>query len=107
MMTRRKMLGLLNRLMRKHTQGLFRDAYWEPISKIFAEFDQAEIEYEIVKTQYMHDANGTPNGKRWWVTVLFVNERGFRTEIDVTIITSGAGTVADPLAVYDVVAYAS
>lgn len=107
MTTRRKMLGLLNRLMRKYTQGLFRDDYWEPIGKIFAEFDHAEIEYEIVKTQYMHDGHGTPNGKRWWVTVLFVNERGFRTGIEVVIITSGAGTVADPLSVYDVVAYAS
>jgi len=103
-----KAIKIVNNVIgRVNTRGIFDDAYWRPINKIFAAFGKNDLPYTIEKTRYDKDVNGNPATKRWWVEIPFTNERGREHIIYVHIVASGAGTVDEPLSRYDVVAYAS
>ena len=103
-----KAIHIVNNVIRKvNTRGFFSDSHWKPIHKIFSQFSKNDLPYSIEKTRYDKDDNGEPATKRWWVEIPFINERGREQVIHVHIIASGAGTVAEPLSTYDVVAYAT
>jgi len=106
-MRKSKVVNIINKLLQKHSRGIFHDDSWRPVHKIFSELDKNDIPYVIEKTQYTKDENGNPASKRWWVEVDFMNDRGHLAKVYIAIVASGAGTVAEPLSSYDLAAYAS
>ena len=86
------------------TPGIFSDDNWEAVYKVLARLTRAcemhGLEWVMNNTRYFHDENGNPCRKVWTFTVT-----DGRRESTGVIIAAGAGTVADPLCRYDVVAY--
>jgi hypothetical protein len=106
-MKNREAKKFVNNLLHRHTKGFFNDDYWQPITKTFKELSRHGIEYVIEKTQYLKNDDGAPSAKIWSFTIEFYNDKSRKTTLYGTITASGAGTVADPLSRYDVVAYVS
>jgi hypothetical protein len=106
-MTKQRAIRNVNKILGKLTGGLFSDDYWKPINDTFKLLSRAGIDYKITKTQYTKNSDGVPESKRWNFEIEFVNNRGRVNKLYGVIVASGAGTVADPLSRYDVVAYAS
>lgn len=100
----KRQVGLL---MRKFTNGLFRDQYWAPVNAIFKALSSAQIDWTLTKSEYRKDSSGVPTSKEWLFTIDFVNKRGKLDKLYGVIVASGAGSVSDPLGVYDLVAYVS
>lgn len=97
----------VNGLLSRHTKGLFKDTSWEPIHKTFAELSRHGIELSKESNRYVTDEKGTPTSKRWEFQIEFVNQKGRDSVLYGVVVASGAGSVADPLDRYDVVAYVS
>ena len=57
--------------------------------------------------RYEHDAEGRMIRKTWKYEIPFVNQNGKPDQVYLAITAAGAGSVEDPLDVYDVTAYAS
>ena len=103
---KRDVLSTLNRLLDPLTKGLHRDQYWAPIQSIRKMFEQRDIPAMPVSNQYEKE-NGRDVRKVWLYEVPFINQHGQPDKVYIRIVASGSGPVDDPLAVYDVVAYAS
>lgn len=103
----RKVVSLVNAVIdRAPTRGVFRDQYWQGVKAVWKTLDQQNIPYTISSAKYEHE-NGVPVRKVWLFEVPFINDGG-RPEVAYGRVTaSGAGSVDDPLAAYDVVAYVS
>lgn len=111
-LSRRKALTLVNAVMDKApTGGFFRDEYWQGIKAVWKALEAADIAFGITKSDYEYEsgeAHGrTPIRKVWTFEVPFVNEKGRQEIIYGRVVAGGAGSVDDPLARYDVVAYAT
>lgn len=104
-----KVVNLVNHLIDPHTKGFFRDEYWTPVAAIRKELDRNGIEYTALPGTgtYTHNQDGKPISKSWKYEIEFVNDRGNLDAVYLHITASGAGSVADPMGVYDVVAYAN
>jgi hypothetical protein len=103
---KRDVLNTLNRLLDPFTKGLHRDQYWAPIQSIRKMFEQRDIPAMSVSNQYEKE-NGQDVRKVWLYEVPFINQNGQPDKVYIRIVASGSGPVDDPLAQYDVVAYAS
>jgi len=106
-MNNREARKFVNKLLDRHTRGLFSDQYWTPVTKTFKELGSHGVEYSITKREYLEDRNGSPSAKVWTFEMEFVNDKGRATKLYGRITASGAGTVEDPLSRYDLVAFAS
>ena len=86
------------------TPGLFSDESWEAIHGVFDRLTKVceanGFEWHLAGTKYFHDSTGSPCRKVWSFTVT-----DGRRSSDGVVIAAGAGSVADPLSRYDVVAY--
>ena len=99
---------LVNALLTPHTKGQFRDNGWAPIHAIWAGLDKAGIQYEPLDgTGRYEKEDGRDVRKVWRYRVPFTNQNGRPDAVYISTTASGTGPVADPLEVYDVVAYAS
>jgi len=99
--------NLVNKLLAKYTNGIFRDTSWKPLGDIRRAFEQANIPLIISGGTYGHNDEGTPTNKSWHLEVPFINQGGKPTWLIGTCVASGAGSVKDPLERYDLVAYVS
>ncbi len=108
-MRKSKVVTVVNHLIDPHTKGFFRDEFWTPIAAIRKELDRNGIEYTALPGTgtYSHNQEGKPISKSWKYEIEFVNDRGNLDAVYLHITASGAGSVADPMSVYDVVAYAN
>jgi len=97
----------VNEIMARHTRGFFKDQSWEPINAIWKDFQNEGIDYTLDKASYNQKSDGTPISKTWRFTVSFKNQALLPNTLYGTITASGAGSVEDPLSVYDVIAYCS
>ena len=105
---KQKVLNTLNAILGRHTKGQFRDSYWAPIQAIRADLDRENIPAEALEGSGTYEKeNGVDVRKVWRYKVPFLNQNGRPDAVYISITASGAGPVDDPLAVYDVVAYAS
>jgi hypothetical protein len=105
---KQKVLDIVNRLMEPHTRGMHRDQYWKPIQDIRAAFEREGIPASPVEGSGRYEKeDGVDVRKVWLYEVPFLNQNGRPDKVYVRIVASGAGPVASPLDVYDVVAYAS
>ena len=103
-----KVLDIVNRAMAPHTKGMHRDQYWAPIQAIRAAWEREGIPAEPVDGSGRYEKeDGVDVRKVWLYKVPFTNPNGREDAVYARIVASGAGPVSDPLAVYDVVAYAS
>lgn len=104
-----KVVNVVNHLIDPHTKGFFRDEYWTPVTAIRKELDRNGIEYTALPGTgaYTHNQEGKPISKSWKYEIEFVNDRGNLDVVYLHITASGAGSVDDPMSVYDVVAYAN
>jgi hypothetical protein len=104
---RRKAVALVNAVLGKApTAGYFRDEYWQGIKAIWKTLEHEKISFGITKSDYEHE-NGRPVRKVWKFEVEFTNDKGKRDTVYGHVVAGGAGPVDDPLARYDVVAYAN
>jgi len=106
-MSKQRAKTYVNKLMDKHSKGIFSDEYWSPVQNIFKDLSEANIDYVVDKAEYKKDDKGIPTSKRWNLTINFTDKNGKDQKLTALIIASGAGSVEDPLDKYDVVAYAN
>ena len=106
-MSKRKLVNLVNHTITKaKLNGFFRDQYWQPIQRLWKEFEKAGIPVGITKSDYEKE-RGVPVRKVWLFEVEFTNERGRPDKVYGRVVAAGAGSVDDPLETYDVTAYAN
>lgn len=110
-MSRREVAKLVNAVIeRAPTKGVHRDQYWKPIQAIWRGLENAGIPFGITGSEYQHEViegQRVPVRKVWNFEVNFTNERGRPTTVYGRVVAAGAGSVEEPLEVYDVTAYAS
>jgi len=99
--TKRGAVRLLYKIIGNATKGLFRDNAWQAVHKIFKLFSDRDIDYVLVDTVYTQDQRGAPNAKIWKFEIPFLNPNNRKQIIYGTITAAGAGSVEDPLSVYD------
>jgi len=110
-MSRRQAANYVNKLMARHTRGIFSDESWRPVHAIFRDLESAGVIHFLTSAEYGISPSGRQTGlrvndnKTWKFDVPFENERGRPTVLKGIIVASGAGSVADPLEKYDLVAY--
>jgi len=94
----------LYRIVDPYTKNIYSDLYWKPIQEIWKAFSTNGLDWEMTNIpQYSKDNEGRPNGKEWYFTVHFKNDRNVQSEIIGVIKAAGAGSVQDPLERYDLV----
>ena len=106
-MTKVRATRYIGKLIDKYTKGLFSDEYWEPVNKIFQELSSNNISYVVKSAEYRENEKGTPIAKTWRFEIEFLNEKNKSSILYGNITASGAGTVANPLEKYDIIAYVS
>ena len=95
---------------RNITSGFFRDDYWQPIQKLWKEFDKLELNWNSTGNKYHEEevmfSDGSkhyvPMRKVWNFEIRFINNRDKNDVIYGVVTASGAGSVEDPLSRYDV-----
>ena len=99
----------VNKLLSSVSKGFFSDQAWEGVHAIFDAMKNAGIRYTLEGAEYGNasPSDRTPTNKTWKFSVNFTNNKNRPTTLYGVITASGAGSVADPLARYDVVAYVS
>lgn len=106
--TRQQVVRLVSGVIEKaRLGGVFRDANWEPINRLWHTLDAAGIPVVRGKSYYGKDDRGTPASKTWEFTVEWAGPNGKPLTAYGRVIASGAGSVDEPLDTYDVVAYVS
>lgn len=106
-MSKRKLVKLVNHVIDKaRLNGIYRDQYWQPIQRLWKEFEKAGIPVDVTKSEYEKE-NGVPVRKVWQFEINFTNDRGRPNKVYGRVVAAGAGSVDDPLEAYDVVAYAN
>jgi len=107
-MSRAKAVKFVNKVVeRADTKGLFRDDHWAGVNAIYKALTGAGIEWNINDSKYERDGGMMPIRKVWNIWVPFVSDKGKADNVYIRIVAAGAGSVADPLDTYDVVAYAT
>lgn len=108
---RRKVVQMVNHVIsRAPLKGVHRDEYWKPVNALWKAFTAAGIPYTITKADYEHErveGQYIPVRKVWQFEVPFTSEVGRPGTVYGRVIAAGAGPVGDPLAAYDVTAYAN
>ena len=83
--------------------GIFNDEYWHGHKLVMEALKEVEgIEANLDDAFYRHDFGSNPDGKQWNYEVT-----DGRFSVWMVVVAAGAGSVADPLSRYDIVAYAS
>lgn len=90
----------INTILSQSTKGLFSDDSWIPVNNTWKALREAGFEVDVQSTRYGQDDKGNPKEKVWLITV---SGHGFSFPGILT--AHGAGTVADPLSMYDISAY--
>ena len=83
-----------------NSKGFFVDESWKGVYDVFAAVRKLGADLTILGSEYQQDADGNPILKRWHY---MVEVEGFI--FHGILVASGAGTVKDPLARYDIAAY--
>jgi len=98
---------MINKIMARFTKGYFKDSSWKPVNDIRKAMERLKMPFHLyVKNGgYRKDMQGNLVSKEWKIEVPFINNKNRPTCLFGVIICSGAGSVDDPLGVYDVVAY--
>lgn len=93
-----------------YLNGMHRDDHWQPIYRLFRDFEAAGFPVMIDEARYEHDDNGDtslPVRKVWLGQIVARDEKDKRITFHLRVVAAGAGSVQNPLDVYDVVAYVS
>lgn len=96
--------------IRKYTTGFFADEYWNPIQKVFKEFDNLGLNWHSTGARYEEErvtlgdksSVSVPIRKRWTFEIKFLNNRDKDDTLYGNIVASGSGPVESPLDRYDV-----
>ena len=106
-MAKPKVKRILNKIMDKHSKGLFKDQGWNPIMAMFKDFDKIkDMTWYVDKSEYIKE-KGVPTAKKWDLRFNWIG-KGDRDQKMYGIVTAhGAGSVKDPLEKYDISAYVS
>ena len=99
-------LGKIN----KHTRGVHRDEYWQPVQAMFKEMERLGIKYIPTGGRYEEEvvrfADGqrhrVPVRKKWTFEIDFMNNRDGNDKLYGVITATGNGPVETPLDSYDV-----
>ena len=104
---KQQVVKIVNEAMHPYTRGFFRDDDWRAVRRVWKALDDLELDWVMTDNKYKHDDEGRPNAKEWKFEVYFLNERGKKHKLYGIVIASGAGSIEDPLAKYDIIAYAN
>ena len=97
----------VNQVLAAYTQGLYKDQSWEGVDRIWKALTAAQLDWTMTGSQYHKNDRGVPSGKTWKFEVRFANRKQRPTTLYGIVTASGAGSVENPLEVYDLTAYAS
>ena len=106
-MTRATHRKNINLALRSCTFGIHHDDCWAPIHLAFRSLEKAGWTVNLTGSRYEHDADtGRPVRKVWTFEIPFGDSSKAKPFYGI-ITAAGCGSVEDPLASYDVVAYVS
>jgi len=105
---KKQVTDMINKILKKYTDGQFSDTSWEPINKMRADLTNNGIPLEALDGSGRYEKeNGIDIRKVWKYKVPFQNQNDRADSVYISITASGTGPVSDPLQRYDVVAYAT
>jgi len=81
-------------------KGFFSDESWQGVRRVWDSFDSMGIDWHMTDAKY--DGNMPPQNKMWKFEIDFINNRGKPDKLYGVLTASGAATVDDPLAKYDI-----
>jgi len=92
------------------TKGFFHDEYWQPIQKMWKEFEKLGLNWTPESNKYEHEVvtfsdgqkHNIPVRKIWEFEIKFINNRDKEDTIYGRMTASGAGPHETPLDRYDV-----
>jgi hypothetical protein len=108
-MSKQRVKTFLYKITKKWTHNrLYKDDYWQGPQGVWKEFNDANVNWQIDRSEYYKDPHGISDpmvnvGKRWYFTVFFDNDKGKHIKMNGQLIAAGAGSVEDPLDRYDLV----
>lgn len=103
MASRQTLKNGINKILADNTNKRYTDNGWIPVHGAFNILEHMGFKVEFTGTRYSKDAEGRPNVKTWTFEIPF----GTRKPFYGILTAHGAGSVADPLDVYDITAYVS
>ena len=103
-MNRKSIKNEINKALRITTSGLHRDEYWKPVSAAWNAIRNLGYNLDISDAYYTKDSTGNPDSKIW---KFCVGREGMKNPMYGILTAHGAGTVDEPLSVYDITAYVS
>lgn len=110
-MSRKEAVDFVNGVIHSvDLQGFFDDQYWTPIKDVFKALGEKGIPYTLTEADYKYNkdiSDKVASSKQWKFEIDFNNNNGRPSTIYGLITASGGGPAKDPLATYDVTAYAS
>ena len=102
-MTKKTVARYLYKLIERKLRGVFNDNYWKPIHDAFDIIRDTGVDLEVEVKNGGYSLDGT--SKRWDITVEWENFEEKKFVLHGIVVASGAGSVDDPLSVYDVTFY--
>lgn len=100
-MTKKAAKKALYELLGDKFNGFFSDEYWKPVNTFFDDLNNAGIHWALIDATYEQDEKGTPIRKRWNIVFNFLNKKENLDIVYGTVVAAGAGSVNDPLGIYD------
>jgi hypothetical protein len=102
MASRQTTKNRINKILTATTKGRFNDEYWLPVQAAWKALHDAGYQVQINSSEYQWE-NGKPKDKQWKFEIPAEKGKPFYG----VLTCHGAGTVEDPLSVYDISAYVS
>jgi hypothetical protein len=59
--TNQQARNIVNKII-PNTPGFYSDESWQGVKQIFNAFDNANLDYQTIKSEYYHDEKGVPKG---------------------------------------------
>lgn len=104
-MTNQEARKKVSYMMSHYTHGIFSDESWVPVNAIWKVFNDIGLDWSMTNSFYRRDVDtGEPKSKVWEFEIRFHNKNHKLTTMYGSVTAYGAGTVADPLSRYDLVA---
>lgn len=101
MAARQTIKNRINKILSDTTKGRFHDDSWVPVHATWKALKEAGYPAEVQNTRYGQDTKGNPCEKVWHFEITAEKGKPFYG----VLTCHGAGTVENPLSVYDISAY--
>ena len=102
--SRQTIKNRINATLRDSSKGIFKDESWKGVIDVWQALREKGFEPEVMGSEYQQDEKGNLISKTWKFQIIV---EGYNKPFFGVLVAAGCGTVADPLAKYDIAVYVS